>query len=624
MNMKYRSFALALMAMVMAGCQSLERDSLISEESQFSATMESFGSQTKTSMSAEKTVLWSSGDRLAIFHGATIADEYLVVESSVGKTNATFNLVNDNSNVNGSFSAGTELLCNVALYPYAENLSLSGALLENEGVIYTINGATIPATQTYTENSFANGSFPMVAVTQNISDHTLKFKNVLGAMKLQLKGTQTVNSIKITGRNNEKLSGAATITAYSKNLTPAITMTGEGDAVKSVTLDCGSGVELDESTATDFIIALPPELFTQGFTVTVTDDQEQTYTITASTPNTILRSSILVMPVVNLSTMEDEESGDDTYIEYLSLNKTSLTMMPNTSYTLVADIDPVEVTYPTLTWSSSNSTVAEVDQNGKVTAKSDGTVTITALAVGGVNATCSIKVKTPTGVATVDYVDEYGVNHGRGIVVGDVVWAPVNCGYKAANGEDKGYIYGKLYQWGRKYGQGYDENDATYPSGENLVQGPVPPSYGSSEEHKDEFFMNSSSPYDWSKKQIDNLWSSTKTASDPCPKGWRVPTYQELETLSSNRSSWTSENSQNGYYFVGEYTYINGLTQLFLPAAGFRYCGGDAFNRGYNGYYWSSRPYGDYGAPYLSFSSSSAGMYYYYRANGYSVRCVQE
>lgn len=48
-----------------------------------------------------------------------------------------------------------------------------------------------------------------------------------------------------------------------------------------------------------------------------------------------------------------------------------------------------------------------------------------------------------------DYVDEYGINHGQGIEVGGVIWAPVNCGYKAATADSKGFPYGKLYQWGR-------------------------------------------------------------------------------------------------------------------------------------------------------------------------------
>ena len=54
-----------------------------------------------------------------------------------------------------------------------------------------------------------------------------------------------------------------------------------------------------------------------------------------------------------------------------------------------------------------------------------------------------------------DYIDEYGISHGPGIEIDDVVWAPVNCGYKMQTSESKGYPYGRYYQWGRKYGQGY-------------------------------------------------------------------------------------------------------------------------------------------------------------------------
>lgn len=608
MNMKYRSLILALSAIFMAGCQFLETSNQIIDEVPFTASSESFQPQTKTSMTQDRQVVWSQGDRLAIFQGATIADEYLVTDASAGKTNATFNIVNGNSQLNGSFSAGTEVSCNVALYPYAEDLSLVASALDEEETTFGISGYPLPSTQDYAAESFANGAFPMVAVTQNMSDHTLRFKNVLGAIKLQLKGDQTVTSIKITGKNNEKLSGAATITAYSNNLTPAITMTGADAAAKSVTLDCGAGVQLDESTATEFIIALPPVVFSQGFTVTVTDTESQTYEMNANTPNTILRSSILVMPAVTL--------------KHLYMDRTSLTMYPSTSITLVADQDPVDVTDPTLIWSSSNPSVAQVDQNGKVTAVADGTATITVMAVGGVSATCSVKVKSATAVANKYKVGD--ADYGYGIVIGDVVWAPVNCGYEPANGEYKGYPYGKLYQWGRKYGQGYDSNDASYPSGDDLVQGPVDPSWGSSADHSDEFFYGSSN---WCNQQIDDLWadSNGKTGEDPCPEGWRVPTYDELSNLRANYSSWTTDASEhNGRYFTGEYTYMEGIAQIFLPAAGYRYyINGSVSIRSYNGNYWSSTSILSL-SYYLGFDNGSVYMGGGNRANGYTVRCVQE
>ena len=612
---------------IFAGCQieSINETSRLDRSTFYEASTEVFTPQTKTSMTSDKQVVWSQNDRLAIFQGCTVADEFLVTDSSDGKTSADFNIVSDNSEVNGSFSAGTEVPCNVAFYPYAENLSLSGASIDG-GTAYEIEGVVLPKVQNNVAGSFANGAFPMIAVTETMSDHTLRFKNVLGAIKLQLKGTQKVASITLEGKNNEKLSGVAVVTAYTDETKPAITMA--QSASTSVTLDCGSGVQLNESASTEFIIALPPVLFSNGFTVTVTDSESQTYTVETAKANTILRSSLLVMPSVTLTASgggDPEEDDDATYIEYVFLSESSLTMMPNTSYTLVADIDPIDVTYPTLTWSSSDNSVAEVDQSGKVTAKSDGNVKITALAVGGETASCSVTVKTPKTFAEgdyVDYVDELGVNHGKGIAVAGVIWAPVNCGYEPATADYKGYPYGKLYQWGRKYGQGYSTNyDETVPE---IVEGPVMPSWGSSETYKDAFFYGS---YNWCNTQIDDLWLDSegkKTKKDPCPTGWRVPTYDELRTLSKNYS-WSTKDNQSGSYFVGEYTYIEGLPQVFFPAAGYRiYYFGDAYGRGDDGYYWSSRP-NDYGGSYyLYFGSGSADMSNYSNALGSSVRCVQE
>ena len=49
--------------------------------------------------------------------------------------------------------------------------------------------------------------------------------------------------------------------------------------------------------------------------------------------------------------------------------------------------------------------------------------------------------ETPDEPQDGDYVDEYGINHGQGVEIDGVVWAPVNCGYHATD-----YKYGKLYQ----------------------------------------------------------------------------------------------------------------------------------------------------------------------------------
>ena len=470
----------------------------------------------------------------------------------------------------------------------------------------------------------------MVAVTQSMQDHNLKFKNLLGAVKLSLKGNLKVKSIKVEGLNGEKLSGAATVTAYTNNLNPVIKMSDEASTV--VTLDCGDGVQLNESEVTDFYIALPPVLFEKGFNVTVTDAADHEYTMTAGQNNVILRSSILVMPEVVIAESGEgspEEDEEELVIPVLSvtLNSTSLKLYEDDSVQLEATVRPADATNKTVVWTSSDATIATVDQTGLVTAVSVGTVEIYAVA-GEFVATCVVEVKEK--LIAKDYIDEYGVNHGKGTAVGMTVWAPVNCGYHAID-----YQWGKLYQWGRKYGQGYDSNDATTPE---FSEGGVSLQGGQSKSNENVFFTCPDYPYDWLYSKNNALWNSgtedspVKTEYDPCPTGWRVPTFAELSELYRNRSSWTENDlGQSGYWFSGHSSYSSEAAQVFFPAAGYRSSGnGDASGRGYGGSYWSSRPYNNghvyaYGLYFRNSEDAYISMYdYHARAGGSSVRCVQE
>ena len=235
-----------------------------------------------------------------------------------------------------------------------------------------------------------------------------------------------------------------------------------------------------------------------------------------------------------------------------------------------------------------------------------------------------------------DYVDEYGINHGPGVKIGGTVWAPVNCGYHA---ED--FKYGKLYQWGRKYGQGYDgdfcdmNGSVTYysdASAPEMEAGPVDSATGQSEEGKNKFYYSLDEPNDWCAPKDDGLWNSgteespVKTEYDPCPDGWRVPTIAELDELSGNYSSWiTDENGQSGFCFSGPNVYSETVPRVFFPASGFRFSNGMvAYGRGTIGFYWSSSQVHDYYSSYLDFSCSQVFVNVgTCRATGLSVRCVQ-
>ena len=77
--------------------------------------------------------------------------------------------------------------------------------------------------------------------------------------------------------------------------------------------------------------------------------------------------------------------------ESISLDKTELTLTIGASEKLTATVLPEDVTDKTVTWSTSDASIATVDNEGKVTAVSIGVATITATC-GDKSATCKVTV----------------------------------------------------------------------------------------------------------------------------------------------------------------------------------------------------------------------------------------
>lgn len=318
----------------------------------------------------------------------------------------------------------------------------------------------------------------------------------------------------------------------------------------------------------------------------------------------------------------------------VSLDRTSAELTEGDEIVLIATVNPSIASNKNVIWSSSNISVATVS-NGTVKALSVGTATITVKTEDrGKTATCTIVVKSATKL--VDYIDEYGINHGKGISIinnvyggyeelpKETVWAPVNCGYHMPD-----LKYGKLYQRGRKYGQGYGE---TYGELEpELVKNPgIAAKEISEESNSNKFYYGLNCMLDtpW----VDNVWNigsdkaPIKTENDPCPDGWRVPTEEEIWGLTQNYSSWTiNEFGQYGYWFSGINAYSSDVPQIFLPAAGHRgWEYGVAEDRDETGNYWSSSMR-NYSQGYHScFREDRVVIYCDSVAEGYSVRCVQE
>ncbi|EKD31422.1 MAG: hypothetical protein ACD_77C00335G0002 [uncultured bacterium] len=200
------------------------------------------------------------------------------------------------------------------------------------------------------------------------------------------------------------------------------------------------------------------------------------------------------------------------------------------------------------------------------------------------------------------------------VKIGNLWWAPVNAGY------DKDHIFGLLYQWGRKYGQGYN---TTETPGLTLVAGMITIDAGNDIANKDKFFKREVSPHDWCNPQVME-WNMSN--HNPCPAGWRVTSTSELIELYSYGSTWVKSGGPDylpGRWFAGNHDGDH-TGSIFLPAAGNREPSDGSLNHvRWTGNYWSGSQSEKY-AFFLNFDNRrvyAAG--YNGRAFGFTVRCVR-
>ncbi|MBO5464159.1 MAG: leucine-rich repeat domain-containing protein [Alistipes sp.] len=272
-------FKLALLSLIlMIGCsKENELPTQTQESTKFYASIEV--SDTRTYADENGKLLWTADDKITVFKGNTYARQYRYT-GQTGLNSGEFNDLTDPSSV----ITGNALSANYAVYPYDGSTSIT-----NEGVI----NYTIPATQNYAINSFGLGANTMVAVTKNIDDNFLAFKNIGGYFEFSLYGDDvTVRSIEFKGNNNEKLAGAVTITATNGG-EPTVAFSNE--ATKTITLDCGaSGIALgtNVANATKFWFVVPAITYSKGITITITDTEGKEMTKSTSKLITINRSTV--------------------------------------------------------------------------------------------------------------------------------------------------------------------------------------------------------------------------------------------------------------------------------------------------------------------------------------------
>ena len=242
--------------------------------------------ETKTYVESDKYLRWHEDDRLTAFYGNTRNRQYKF-NGATGDNNGSFSHV-----PSGDLETGNTFDHIYAVYPYDET-----ATITDNGQI----SLTLPAVQTYAENSFGRGANTMLAVTENKEDTFLAFKNACGYLKLKLYNPEgaTIKSVEVKGNGEEKIAGAATATiAFGE--APQLTMS--DNATTIITLDCGKGVELsnDAESPTVFWLVLPATTFVDGITITVTDVDGRVFEKSTSKSVAIERNAIQPMAALEV------------------------------------------------------------------------------------------------------------------------------------------------------------------------------------------------------------------------------------------------------------------------------------------------------------------------------------
>ncbi len=304
----------------------------------------------------------------------------------------------------------------------------------------------------------------------------------------------------------------------------------------------------------------------------------------------------------------------------ISLSKTSVSLRPGESTQLTATVSPSGAAGVTLVWTSSNTSVATVDQTGKVTAISNsGTATITATVAGSTSIVASAKVtisnNTLAGTFSVSATKKVQFTKSN-------LWWDGSAYHFEANQTDY------PTEWNAKHvGHFYWTSSKDYQSG-NASYMPYAQSYSySSQSTSDKFFCGEDNPltvdgtsgcFALSQSEWDYLIRSRTNATNLRKYGVTVGDKKDCLIIAPDGFNGTLKAS----YTLDE---LSSLGLVCLPAAGFRY--GSSFGSAESwGVYWSSTPdsSNSYDAWILHFGSDYVNAYsYYYRYDGQSLRLVR-
>jgi len=183
------------------------------------------------------------------------------------------------------------------------------------------------------------------------------------------------------------------------------------------------------------------------------------------------------------------------------------------------------------------------------------------------------------------------------------IWLDRNLGAtRVATAYNDAQAYGYWFQWGRAC-DGHESRSSTQTTTLSSTDQPG----------HNKFITTTATPLDWRVPQNDNLWQGLGGVNNPCPTGFRIPTWSEIN---AEKLSWSQNNMYGAF-----------ASPLKFTTGGYRHNNGGSQEVGAYGHYWSSTIYSN--TPMLSYSlyfsyGYASSTTTTYRAQGYSVRCIKD
>lgn len=345
----------------------LDKDTLVFESPD--AEAQTLTATISPSDAVYKDVTWASNNNDV----ATVSNG-VVTPVGVGSAEITATVKES-----ASSSVTYEAKCTVTVKePVKLELSAEKTVLslnESVNITYTLTGTDAAA---------------ILADTANL---TLDWKSSASTIiSVDSNGTATalaVGDATITLTINGKYSASIDLEAHTSvvsvedvTLTPASTTLATGETVQlvaTITPADATNTEVTWSTTDEEIASVS----TTGLVTAGTKSGTATITVETVDGNKTANAEIIV----------------NNAVQGISLNKNTLSLTAGNSEQLVATITPEYATNKSVTWSSSKPTVADVDQDGNVTAKDKaGTAVITVTtADGNFSAECTVTVTKESG-----------------------------------------------------------------------------------------------------------------------------------------------------------------------------------------------------------------------------------